>query len=339
MMRKAHVYAVATVAASAFLLLAPHLVSAYWLKMLIYMLWIIYLGCSWHLLLRGHLFSMMHGIFLGAGAYASTLLWLHFGISPWLGMLAGIAVTVVLALPTGWLILRGAISFVSFAAITLAFAMIAVFVVSSITSMGGSRGLAIIPPSENHPWDYQWVSAAPYYYIILALAAGALAVTHFVMKSRIGLRLRASALNSRLASLAGVNLLSTRMAVFVITAVLFSIAGTFWAQYSHYIKAMPLIGPETIVPVALMVYVGGVGTTWGPVVGPAIMVPLVWMARREFGEQFPGIEMLLYGLVMLLMLRLIGAGVLLWPGKYRAWRSARAARAPKSENTPAVQDG
>ncbi len=337
MTRRNIIYAAVGAASFVLLLVAPYLVSTYWLKMLIYMLWIIFMGCAWHLLLRGHLFSLMHGLFLGAGAYTSTLLWLHYGISPWLGMLAGMALTVILALPTGWLILRGTISFVSFAAMTLAFAMIAVFIVSSITSIGGSRGLSITPPMTDNAWNYQWVSPQPYYYIILAFAAASILITHLVMKSRLGLRLRSSAQNARLASLYGVSLLGTRMAVFVISAVLFSVAGTFWAQYSHYVKAMPLIGPETIVPVSLMVYIGGVGTIWGPVVGPAIMIPLVWVARREFGSQFPGIEMLLYGLVMLMMLRFVGVGILLWPQKYRAWRASRAAPPPPAASGPAAE--
>lgn len=319
------------------LLGAPYWVGGYWLKMLISLLWMIYLACAWHLLLRGHLFSLMHGLFLGAGAYTSTLLWLHFDISPWLGMLAGMALSVVLALPIGWLILRGAISFVAFAAMTLAFAMIGVFIVSSITSIGGSRGVVMTRPLTDDPWNYQWASDVPYYYIILILAGCCLILTYFVMRSRLGLLLRASAQNSRLASLLGVNLLATRMAVLVISAVLFSIGGTFWAQYSNYIKAMPLIGPETIVPVSLMVYIGGVGTTWGPVVGPAVMVPLVWIARRELGAHFPGIEMLLYGLVMVLMLRLVGTGLLLWPERYRTWRRAKTSPAQAGQHTSAAR--
>ncbi len=337
MIHKTSVYASLIFILLAVLISAPYWTSDYWLKMLINMTWIIYLACAWHLLLRGSLFSMMHGLFLGAGAYTSTLLWLHFGVSPWLGMLAGVALSVVLALPTGWLILRGAISFVAFAAMTLAFAMIAVFLVSSVTSIGGSRGLSMTPPLTDDPWNYQWASPAPYYYIILALAVCVVILTYFVMKSRLGLRLRASARNSRLASISGVNLLSSRMTVFVISAVLFSIAGTFWAQYTHVVRAMPLIGPETIVPVSLMVYIGGAGTTWGPVVGPALMIPLVWWARREYGSQFPGIEMLIYGVVLLLILRFIGVGILLWPKRYRAWRGARAAAKHGGERTVEIQ--
>ncbi len=305
------------------LITAPFWLSAYWVKMLVYMLWIIYLACAWHLPLRGGMFSLMHGLFLGAGAYTSALLFIHFNISPWLGMVAGVAVTVLLAVPTGWLVLRGAMSQVTFAAMTLAFSMIAVFIVHSITAIGGTRGIAIPTPAADDPANFQWVGVAPYYYIILVLAVGALGVSHCVMKSRLGLRLRASAQNPRLASLSGVNLLSTRMAVFVISAVLFSIAGTFWAQYSHFVKALPLVGPETIIPVALMVNIGGVGTTWGPVLGPALMVPLVWVARLHLGSRFPGIEMLLYGIVGVLVLRFLGTGLLLWPKQYRARAAAR----------------
>lgn len=324
MTRRTSVYALLGIAGLIGLIMAPYWLSAYWVKMLIYMLWIIYLACAWHMPYRGGLFSLMHGLFLGAGAYTSTLLWLHFGTSPWLGMLAGVVIAVVLAVVTGWLVLRGTISHVAFAAMTLAFSMIGVFIVHSITAIGGTRGLAVPPAPADDPANFQWVGTAPYYYIILFAAIGVLALSYYLMKSRLGLRLRASAQNPRLASLSGVNLLSTRMAVFVVSAVLFSLAGTFWAQYSHFVKAMPLVGPETIIPVALMVVIGGSGTTWGPVVGPAMMVPLVWVARLHLGSRFPGIEMLLYGVVSVVVLRFLGTGLLLWPKQFRARLAARA---------------
>jgi len=122
------------------------------------------LGMSWNLLggYAGQI-SFGHAAFFGTGAYTSTLLLLRFGISPWLGMLAGAVLALLLSLPLGWLTfrLRGPY----FALATLAFAeIVRVIVYNWDTLTGGGDGLNILTDLGG---------VVRFYYLILALTIAA----------------------------------------------------------------------------------------------------------------------------------------------------------------------
>jgi branched-chain amino acid transport system permease protein len=293
------------------LLVVPNWIDNYWLQMLIYILWMIYLASCWNLVLYGGLFSLMHGVFVGAGAYTTTLLWLNFGISPWVGMLAGVLVAVVLAIISGRFILNERVPLLAFAAITLALSFIGTFVANGLLLTGGSGGLANNFNKDN-PWNFQWVGDKPYYYIILIMVAAAVINSHIIFHSRLGLYLRAGAENPRVASSSGVDVFRTRILILVISAAMTSLGGAFWAQYANYIDPMHIIGPMTTVSIAMLVLIGGIGSIWGPVLGPAVMIPISWVLGARLGGKFSGIDMLIYGVVIILIFRFSGKGFIPW---------------------------
>ncbi|MBN1191806.1 MAG: branched-chain amino acid ABC transporter permease [Dehalococcoidales bacterium] len=309
-MKKSYLYLIIT-AALLFFVIAPVWIDRYWLQMLIYVFWMVYLASAWHLVLSGGLFSLMHGLFVGAGAYTTTLLWLHLGVSPWLGMLAGAFTAAILAIAAGRLILREKLTLLAFAAITLAFSFMGTFVVSATPFLGASGGLSN-SFIEDNPWNFQWVGDKPYYYIILIMVAGVLIICNTIFRSRLGLYLRASAENSRAAAASGVNIFRTRMSILVISAVLTSLGGSFWTQYANYIDPMHTIGPITVVSLAMLVLIGGTGTIWGPVLGPMIMIPISWILGAKLGGRFAGIDMLIYGFVIIIIFRFFGKGIIPW---------------------------
>jgi len=290
---------------------APVWLGSYWIQMLIYILWTIFLASAWHLVLHGGLFSLMHGLFLGAGAYTTTVLWLSLGLSPWLGLLAGVLVAVILALFTGWLILRNQLPLLAFAAITLALSFIGMFTVNSISFLGGGNGLANHFIADN-PWNFQWVNDEPYYYIILLMAIAVVIVSHFILSSRLGLFLRAGAENPRAAAASGVRIFRTRLVILVISASLTALGGGFWTQYANYIDPVRLIGPQIVVTIAILVLIGGTGTVWGAVVGPALLIPVSWILGARLGGKFAGIDMVIYGFGIVILFRFLGTGIVPW---------------------------
>ena len=108
------------------LLALPLVASRYVLSVLILVFYFAYVGQAWNLMMgyAGQL-SLGHALYVGLGAYVAALLWLHVGLSPWIGVFAGIATAMLAAAVIGWLGFRFGIEGVYFALLTIAFSEIA----------------------------------------------------------------------------------------------------------------------------------------------------------------------------------------------------------------------
>ena len=166
----------------------------YWVQMVIWVMFFAYLSAAWNIIggFAGQ-YSIGHSGLVGIGAYTSSLLLIHGGLSPWLGMLVG----GVLAALVGGLIgypcfrLRGAF----FSLVTIAFAeMLRVGAELTDTLFGlhlnGVRGL-LLPVAGDRPWLFQFTGKRPYYYVMLALLLAVLAAGWLVKRSRLGYYLAA----------------------------------------------------------------------------------------------------------------------------------------------------
>src|SRR5688572_26833206 len=100
-----------------------------------------YLATAWNIVggFAGQ-HSLGHALFVGAGAYASTLLFIHYGISPWIGAMAGAVATGILAFAVGFLSFRYGLRGPYFLLVTIAFAEIAKIVFINVRGVGGSSG-------------------------------------------------------------------------------------------------------------------------------------------------------------------------------------------------------
>ena len=105
--------------------LAPLVMSSSWTNMAILTLLFIHLCIAWNLVggIAGQ-FCIGHSLFLAAGAYTSTLLSIHLGITPWIGMFAGAALAAVIGVFIAWLSFRYELPPLSFALVTIALAML-----------------------------------------------------------------------------------------------------------------------------------------------------------------------------------------------------------------------
>jgi branched-chain amino acid transport system permease protein len=164
--------------------------SATYLHILVLLFFYAYLTTSWNLVggFAGVL-PLGHAAFVGIGAYASTILSLQYGISPWLGMLVGgviaAVVGVLIGLPT--FKMRGAY----FALATIAFAEGIRVMVENIDYLGplklnGPRGLQI-PPMNMGLSHFMFAGKEPYYYIILTMLIGVMLLTYLISRSKTGL--------------------------------------------------------------------------------------------------------------------------------------------------------
>jgi branched-chain amino acid transport system permease protein len=303
--------AIAGVAALAFL---PTVLSRvpkgeYYLHILILILMYAYLATAWNILggFAGQ-HSLGHSIFLGAGAYASTILFVTWRISPWLGMWAGAVVAALLGWFIGYLCFRYGLRGPYFALVTIALAEALLYLVTNIRALGGARGLEIPWIGNSLAW-MQFSSKAGYYYMALGLAVAGIVLSSWLNRRRFGYYLVAVRENEDAAQALGVNLLGMKVRAAVLSAALTAIGGTLYAQYFTYINPRSVFGEMPSVQILLFAIIGGLGTVWGPAVGALVLVPVAEFIRAKLGGSFAGAPLLLYGAILMVVMLFMPKGI------------------------------
>ena len=307
--------------AAAALVALPPLMPKYALEVLISILFFGYLGACWNILGGyGGQFSFGHAAFFGLGAYTSTLLFLHWGVSPWIGMLAGGLLAAGFGLFAGYLSFRYGLRGPYFSLVTLAFAEMLRVVAVNWKAVGSSLGL-VVPNRGSAPALFLFAEKLPYYYVILTMAVGALVITRAMERSRMGYALAAIRENEDAAEAAGVDALSTKLSAMALSSFLTALGGTFYAQYFSYIDPSLTFGPAISIGGLLPAIVGGAGTVTGPLLGSFVLTPISELTRAALRGR-AGADIMLYGLVLILVISFLPNGLVGW---------IRARRAPAGE--------
>jgi branched-chain amino acid transport system permease protein len=252
------------------------------------------LGGAWNILsgYAGQL-SLGHAAFFGTGAYVSTLLVNAYGISPWITLWIGGAAALLLSLPVGFICFRLQGPYFTIATIGLAEALrLLVLHFREITN--GAQGLTV-PFRGNAPWHLQFDSKLPYYYVAMALAIAVLLVTRRMERSRLGHYLVAIGQNQDAAEALGIDSAGAKRRALMLSAFLTGLAGVFYAQYTYVIHPDSAFGLGISIQIALVAIVGGVGTILGPAIGAAIMEFFIQSTQIVFAGQYPGLELMVYG--------------------------------------------
>lgn len=253
------------------------------------------LAAAWNIL-AGYCgqISLGHAVFFGVGAYTSSLLVARAGISPWIGMLAGALLAVVVSQVIGYPVFRLRGHY--FAIATIAVGEIAQTLAANWEWAGGARGLFVPIKRPDSLVNFQFhESKAVYYYIAFGLLLLALGVTRWLERSRHGYYFRAIREDQDAAASLGVDVAREKRRAMALSAALTALGGTFWAQYLLYVD------PESVFPLSLSILIclvavlGGVGTLWGPIVGAAVLVPLSEGTRIWLGGGGKAVDLLVYG--------------------------------------------
>jgi len=302
---------------AAALVALPPLMPKYALEVLISILFFGYLGACWNILGGyGGQFSFGHAAFFGLGAYTSTLLFLHWGVSPWIGMLAGGLLAAGFGLFAGYLSFRYGLRGPYFSLVTLAFAEMLRVVAVNWKAVGSSLGL-VVPNRGSAPALFLFAEKLPYYYVILTMAVGALVITRAMERSRMGYALAAIRENEDAAEAAGVDALSTKLAAMAASSFLTALGGTFYAQYFAYIDPTITFGPAVSIQGLLQAIVGGAGTVLGPLVGSFVLTPISELSRAAIRGR-AGVDVMVYGLVLILVISFLPNGLMGWVRRRRA---------------------
>jgi len=279
--------------------------SPTYLHILVLLYFYAYLTTSWNLVggFAGVL-PLGHAAFVGIGAYTSTILFLQYGISPWIGMIVGsilaTIVGVLIGLPT--LKMRGAY----FALATIAFSEGVRVMIENIDFLGpfklnGPRGL-LIPPLNTGLANFLFVGKEPYYYIILIMLIMALAFTYFISRSKLGYYLNAGGEEPEAAKALGVNVARAKLIAMAMSCFLTALAGTFYAQFTLYIHPRSIISLDLSFEIAFIALIGGRGSIAGPVLGALLLRPVSDFSRIYFGATLPGLHLVIFGVVLVLVM-------------------------------------
>lgn len=297
------------------------LLDSYLLHIMILIYLYAYLGASWNIL-SGYAgqFSFGHATFFGVGAYTSTLLFMNWGISPWIGLLASGLVSMAFGLLIGFLSFRYGLRGVYFALVTLAFAeMLRVIIVNSEWA-NRAQGL-LIPTHGNAPWLFQFTGRLPYYYISLLMLVLITMLTHFIERSKWGYYFIAIRENEAAAEAIGVNAFAYKMVAIAISSFLTALGGSYYAQYFFYIEPYHTFGVITSVDILLRAIIGGSGTVLGPIAGSFILTPLSELTRNLF-RGISGVDIMIFGAVLILVVIFLPHGLVgLWHDLAAKFRS------------------
>jgi branched-chain amino acid transport system permease protein len=254
----------------------------------------------------GGQFSFGHALFFGTGAYAQAILQLQFNVNAWVALPLAMGASAMVGAWVGALSFRYGLKGSYFALVTLAFAEVFRIVALSVPFTGAGVGLML--PLQSSAAAMQFGTRAGFVWLMLGLVALALCVSVWLRHSRFGAYLQAVRDNEDAARAIGVNPFQVKLLATVLSGGLMGAGGAFYVQVFQYIDPGIAYGPHTSVEALVGAIVGGMGTLWGPVVGALALHVLADLTRNLFG-QLPGINMVIYGAVLMLIVMFLPRGI------------------------------
>jgi branched-chain amino acid transport system permease protein len=271
--------------------------------------------------------SLGHAVFFGFGAYTVAIAardWqltgnVVFALLPLAGLVA-----VMIAVPFGLIALR--VRRHTFLVVTLAITFIFELMAFNFSFTGGTTGVAA-PFLAWQPGTFN----DPFYYLALAIAAGAAGLSWLIKRSRFGLQLRAIRDDEDRARGLGVRTMRVKLAAFVISAFVTGLIGGLWFYFITQVLPSTGFDPGFNLRVPLMAFIGGLGTVSGPVLGAVLVVPVQQYLTQQFVNDY--LSQIVLGVLFLAVIIVVPRGVIPVAGeKMASWRAKRVGG--KTARTP-----
>jgi branched-chain amino acid transport system permease protein len=298
------------------LLAAPWLANDYLLTVLIIILYFAYTGQAWNVMMgfAGQL-SLGHALYVGLGAYATAALYVHFGIGPWLGLPAALAVAVAAGAVIGFLAFRFGVGGVYFAILTIAFAEFARIGFDHFRWVGGSSGffLPVANYTRNDLWNLRG-NPTMFYYVMLALTVAAFVLCRVLLRSRVGYYWQAIREDETAARSLGIDTFRYKMYAVVISAGMTAVAGVFFAFYYNNLFPEQVFHISRSIELILGPIIGGIGTLFGPIIGAFLLTGMSELMQELLallGLDAPGAKQVFYGVCLLVVVLALPDGI--WP--------------------------
>ena len=270
--------------------------------------------------------ALGHAAYFGLGAYALAIMcqdwhipggYIPFLLVPVAGLVAA-AFSVVL----GWIALR--VRRHTFVVITIAIFFIFQLLAYNLTGLtNGSIGLGLPIPTD---WSGDFFNI-PFYYAALVVVVMAIVISWWVRHSKYGLGLLAIRDDEDRALGLGVKAGPSKLAAFVISALIVGMVGAIWAYFVESIYPPSAFDATFDVAIALMAFLGGLGTIVGPILGALLLEPTQQYFTLQFGQS--GFYLVIYGALFLVILLLLPQGVV--PTLRARWTRFKATRSQQEE--------
>ena len=275
--------------------------------------------------------SFGQAAFVGIGAYTTAILSTHFGLSPWINLGIGIALTLALAFCLGLITLRMKGHYLPLATIAWGISLALLF--GNIEFLGGHTGLTGIPALNLFGLELR--NERYYYFLIWGLTLVALWATRNLLDSRAGRAIRALRGHLEMAEAFGVDAARLKIVVFIYAALLASVSGWLYAHLQRFVNPTPF-GINQGIEYLFMAVVGGAGSVWGAVVGAT----LITLAKQVLQDILPALlgksgnfEVVVFGVLMVVLLQCARDGV--WPWIARLLPQPAPPPVPEAEPLPA----
>jgi branched-chain amino acid transport system permease protein len=252
--------------------------------------------------------SLGHAAFFGVGAYAAALTSSRYAQSPWIGLAIGVLLSIAAGALIGYLSnrLRGPY----FALSTIAFAEVLKIVASRWRGFtAGSEGVPV--PFRPGFWTLGLTHVA-WLYLILVVALLCYALEVYLERSRVGYQLAGVREDEDAAEALGIATRRRKVQAVVVSAALTSACGSLWAQYVGFVDPSHVFSIDLSVRFALNTIIGGIGSALGPFLGSLLITSLETYLRATFSgikAGFTGIYLIIYGVVLILIVRFAPEGV------------------------------
>lgn len=251
--------------------------------------------------------SIGHACFMGIGAYTSVLCVVKFGMNPWASLPVAIVVTasITALVFSQCFILRGPY----FTLVTIAFAEAVRQIILNWDFAGKAIGLGM-PYVRGNSWLlFSFRDKTIYYYIAFVMMLGVYALMKYIDNSKLGFALKTIREDEDAASAIGIYPLKYKVIAVVISACVSALAGFFYACYYRYIDPNIMLQSASV-ELVLPAIIGGSAFVEGPLIGGILMVSLSEYLRNTFGGILPGINLILYAVVLIVVIRFRPTGIL-----------------------------
>jgi branched-chain amino acid transport system permease protein len=263
------------------------------------------MGLAWNIIsgYAGQI-SFGHQVFFGLGAYTTVLLMVYWHITPWLGLLASMLVGVVAAVLIGLPTFR--LAGIYFALATLAYPLTLQIVMDYL----GYQEVTL-PFMREKPWLYwQFMQPLNYSWLFLGLFMATLLLSHRIERSRLGYYLRAIKENDAAAAAMGVDVFRYKMLAYILSSLPASALGGLFVHAILFVATpADTFGVFVIVETLTVALVGGVGSKWGAPLGATFMIPLGEFLDARWGDTYPGIQRIVFGMALVLVTLLAREGL------------------------------
>ena len=304
------------------LIILPNLFTkTYYTRVLMEVFYFASLGIAWNLLGGyGRQIMWCSATFFACGAYTSMLMYLRMGeVSPFISVFVGIAVACALAFVIGLPCFRLQGVFFSIATIAVATIFRTLLIVFKDLT-GGTLGLAFKIRTQESLWKMSYMGDKPYYYIALAMMAISLIVETVYVNSKYGYFMQAIRDDQTAAESLGIKPSRVKMLTLLVSAALLAATGTVYAFKVAYIDPNVVASHDMSIRIGIMAILGGMGTTWGPIVGAFIAIPMLEVANKYLASVGGGgAGYAMYGLLIVLIVLFRPEGMIsLWK-PFRKW--------------------